>query len=220
MKITSSFTHGFTALIPLTVILSSIYAQTAPTANNPPHVFHADGTPAGLSELPPSLAAKLKNAGGNSASPRSLPDDEQAVSNAKALANANDLAAAEQAITRSNQAKPNTAAWHLESAHRLLETARQLAHEGNPSSAWGLAKLSLQHLDQVAALTKDDKIKAQAKAQAAFIHLRYSGDATSAITDYTAALQLDPTDRGSQEALARLKTAEANLLARVKQNHL
>lgn len=206
---------GLVSLAGLLAAVSTAKAQSAASTNSV-QVFHADGTAATLSELPASLAAKLKNAGGKSDQPQSLDTAEQAISDAKAYAKASNMIAAEQAITNLNRSKANTAAWHLETASRLIEAARQLAHEGNPTAVSGLANLSLQHLDQVVSSTKDNKVKAQAKAQSAFIHLRYSGDAASAMADYQAALQFDPKDRASQAALARLQAADATLRARVK----
>jgi hypothetical protein len=204
-----------------TGLVNRLGAQPASTGGNsaPAQVFHTDGTPAKLSELPPGLAVAFAKG------PQPVPDGgvqsdrDTSIADAKRSAKGKDSNAAELAVTRSNLSKPNTADWHFETTGKLLEAARQLSHDGDSASATALTKLCLQHLDQAATLTKDNRQKAQAKAQTAFIQLRYNGDMDAAITSYEAAAQLNPDDRGIQESLNQLQQTRATLLERFAEAH-
>jgi hypothetical protein len=135
---------------------------------------------------------------------------------AKALAKANNVTGAENALTRTNRFQANTPEWHLETSHKLVETARELTKDGFGAAATALVTQSLQHLNQTASIATDARTKAQAKASAAVIYERFVGDPAAAITNYQAALQFNPDDVATKEALERLQKADAALRARIR----
>lgn len=137
---------------------------------------------------------------------------------AKMLAKGNNIAAAEQALTRSNGFQKDTPEWHFETTQKLMQAAHDLSKEGKNSEAAtrALAVQSLQHLTDVAAIAKDNATKSKAKSGSAFIQDRYLGDPTAAIASYQAALQLTPNDPAVKEALDRLQKADANLRAKIR----
>jgi len=179
-------------------------------------VLSSLGRPAVAGKDPSDLVASLAKAGPITGPVDANGPDRKAVDDAKQLVKAGNVTAAEQALTKRNLAKPNTAEWHMETTRKLVQTAQELAHDGNSSSVPALATLSLQHLTEVGARSQNAKVKARAKSQAGYVYARFVGDTPSAIASYQAAVQLDPTDVASQEALDRLQSAEANLRAKIK----
>jgi hypothetical protein len=138
------------------------------------------------------------------------------MADAKSQAKKLDVNSAEQTLTKNNVFKANTPEWHQETTRKLLHLAHDLAREGNSTAAvTTLANQSLQHLSQMEALAKDNPTKARAKAASAYIYERFSGDPTSAIAAYKAALLLAPDDAATKEALDRLEKADANLRAKI-----
>jgi hypothetical protein len=149
------------------------------------------------------------------ASVNSGKDALQSLDDAKTFAKSGNVAAVEQALTQSSAFKTNSTEWHLETTQKLIQTAHELARDGNSSSVNAIALQSLQHLDQVALTAKNANDKSRAKATAGFVYERFIGDPTSAIASYKAAVQLNPNDKASQEALQRLQDADANLRAKI-----
>lgn len=145
-----------------------------------------------------------------------LADLRKDASDAKDLAKSNNIAAAELVLTKTNAFQKDTPEWHFETTQKLLQTANDLSKEGKGTAVRALATQSLQRLNDAATATKDNAVKAKAKADAAFIHDRYMGDPTTAIATYKAALQLAPTDKNVKEALERLEKADANLRAKIR----
>jgi tetratricopeptide (TPR) repeat protein len=146
-------------------------------------------------------------------------NERKILADAKTLVKGNSLAAAEAKLTSLNVAKANTADWHMETNHRLMQLADSLARDGQRSTTKGLVTQSLQHLDEaekLALAAKDVRGQAQAKAATGKIHERYLGDPVAAIAAYQAALKLTPTDKGIEEALDRLQRSYANAQAKVK----
>lgn len=188
------------------------------SASSPISVLHGDGTPASVAELPASLRNAVIRRDASVAPPSST-TEQSSIDDAKAFAKTKDFDGVEKALTRSNLARPNTAGWHFETTRKLLETARQMTQGGDLAPSAELSSRALQHLAMAEAAAKDSRTKAQAKSQAAFIQLRYRGDLSTAIATYEAAAQLDPGNRGIQEALARVKETSALLEARVKALH-
>jgi hypothetical protein len=140
-----------------------------------------------------------------------------AIGAAKSAAKSGDLATAESALTQENIMAPGTGEWHLETANKLLELATELAREGGNNAAISpLATLVLQHLAAAAANAHTPGDRAQAKAAAAIVYVRYVGDPTSAIASYQAALALAPNDPGIKQALARLQATLARAQARTQ----
>lgn len=133
------------------------------------------------------------------------------VANANALAKANNVVAAEQALTALNKAKPNTAAWHIETAQRLMLIADQLAREARPAAISALAAGALQHLTRAEALAKSGRTRADAKSLAGFIQERYLANRTAALAAYQGAAQASPTSKSAREAVARLQQTDDNL---------
>jgi tetratricopeptide (TPR) repeat protein len=174
------------------------------------------GRPVEADKIPAALVASLVKADPNTGPVDKNTLDRKAIDDAKTLIKAGNVAAAEQALTKRNRAKPNTAEWHAETTQKLVQTAQELAREGNSSSIADLATLSLQHLNEVGALSQNAQVKAHAKSQAAYIYARFVGDTPAAIASYQAAVKLDPTDVAAQQALERLQNSEANLRARIK----
>lgn len=136
-------------------------------------------------------------------------------SNALALAKTNNLAAAEVALVALNKAKPNTAAWHMETAQRLMQLAEQLARAGQPGNIAALANSALQHLAQAQPLAPDAHTKAAAKSLEGSIHERYLANPAAALASYQGAAQLSPTTAAkAKEAADRLQKTDDNLRAK------
>jgi hypothetical protein len=127
-------------------------------------------------------------------------DFRGALSDARGFAANGSVSGAEQALTRSLHAKANTAAWHMELAQRLLQTADQIARSGKLASVPGLANAALAHVTQADSLAPDAKGKAAAKSLAGFIYERYLGNPTAALASYQAAAKLSPTSNASRTA--------------------
>lgn len=143
-------------------------------------------------------------------------DLQTARANAKAFAKSNRLKEAEDELTRHNKMPANTAEWHYETSQKLLDLAQQLAGDRNPSAVRGLAARSLDHLKEVSNRSIDARTRGKAKALEAVIQERMLGDPTAAIASYQAALQANPGDDGTKEALERLQRADAKLRARIQ----
>jgi hypothetical protein len=143
----------------------------------------------------------------------------QALEGAKAKIKNNDLSGAESILTATNPFAPNTANWHLDTSHSLMDLADQMSREANKKNVSAVVTQVLQHLDTCGTLARqsgDAQSQAQAKAAAGFIYERYRGDTASAIASYQAALQLQPNDKALQETLERLQKTDANLKARLQ----
>lgn len=146
-------------------------------------------------------------------------NERKILADAKTLVKGNSLAAAEAKLTSMNVAKANTADWHMETNHRLMQLADSFARDGQRSTVKSLVTQSLLHLDdaeKLAVAANDLRGQAQAKSAAGKIHERYRGDPVAAISAYQAALKLTPSDKAIEEALDRLQRSYANALARVK----
>jgi hypothetical protein len=136
------------------------------------------------------------------------------MTNAKSLAAANNLTGAEQALISLNKARPNTAAWYIDTAQRLMQTAEQLARDAKPASIPALATRALQLLSQAEIAAKTTRTRAAAKALAGFIQERYLANRSAALTAYQGAVVLAPSSPAAKEAVARLQQTEANLQTR------
>lgn len=134
---------------------------------------------------------------------------------AKALAKTKNLTSVEAKLAAISHAKPNTAAWHIELSHRLIQVADQLARDGDTSSVVALANSAIQHLTQADTLTSDVRTRSAAKAQIGFIQERFLGNSAGAIASYQAAAQLAPKSTAAKEAADRLKRKDDMLKGRV-----
>lgn len=134
-----------------------------------------------------------------------------AVDQAKLLAASNNAADAEELLSKLNEALPDTAEWKMETAQRLMQTAEQLARDGQPDKVGALAARALQQLTGAEAIALDPEIRASAKALAGFIYERYLANPTAAAASYQAAVNLAP-DKATQakEAVERLKKLSDN----------
>ena len=168
-------------------------------------------TPPGQTVTPPGQAKKVDPA----VQARDLALYRAGVDNAKTLAKGNNVAGAEQALTALNKTKPNTAAWHIETAQRLMNTAEQLAREAKPAAIPALAASALQHLTQADSLAKDARTRASAKSLAGYIQERYLGNRAAALTAYQSAAQLAPASVKAKESVARLQQTDDNLKAKL-----
>jgi hypothetical protein len=168
----------------------------------------AEGFAQALAPVPATPVAKVDPA----QTARDLEIYRAGVGSALAHAKSGNLVAAEAALTALNKAKPNTAAWHIETSQRLTQTAEQLARSGKPTNVSALANSALKHLVDAEALTTDVRKKATMKSLAGFIHERYLGNPTAAQASYRAAAQLSPATAGrAQEAADRLQRIDENL---------
>lgn len=138
------------------------------------------------------------------------------VAQAKLFAQGSDATAAEEALTMLNVAKPETAEWHLETAQRLMQTAEQLARDGEPQNVAVLAARALQHLALADTRAKNAATRADAKTLAGFIYERYLADPAAALASYEQAAQLAPETAGkAKEASERLRKTDDNVKAKV-----
>lgn len=134
-----------------------------------------------------------------------------AVNQAKFLAASNNAADAEELLAKLNAALPDTAEWKMETAQRLMQTAEQLARDGQPEKVGALAARALQQLTGAEAIALDAETRVSAKALAGFIYERYLANPTAAAASYQAAVNLSP-DKATQakEAVERLKKSSDN----------
>lgn len=114
------------------------------------------------------------------------------VERAKIAAKDGNASAVERELTPLIRAKPETAAWHMEAAQRLVHVADDLAREAQRQHVAALAQRALQHLARADELAKDARVRAAGRTLAGFVHERYLGDAAAAIDHYEAARQLSP----------------------------
>jgi len=136
---------------------------------------------------------------------------------AKVLAKAKNPRAAEEKLAELNASPPASARWHIETSQRLMRLADDLARDGARDAVPALVAQALQRLNDAEAAARganDVKAQANARATAGHLHERYRGDTAAALASYQAALQLDPTDKGTREALERLQQSDAVLKAR------
>lgn len=132
----------------------------------------------------------------------------EGMATAKNLAAANDAVGAENALIKLNQAKPNTAAWNMETAQRLLQTAEWLTRNGR-SGAMLLVTRAQQQLTQAETAAKTDKDRASAKMLSGLILERYLANPAAALVAYQVVLGLNPNSQQAKEAVARLQLSEA-----------
>jgi tetratricopeptide (TPR) repeat protein len=114
-----------------------------------------------------------------------------------------------------HQQRPS--AWSLETAHRLVGVSASMARSGDANEVPGLTARVLQHLDKAGKLARaesDRHAEAAAAALVGHIQANYRGDIPAALAAYKQAVQLDPNDKGTAEALARLEAAYQMLQAR------
>ena len=131
------------------------------------------------------------------------------MSNAKALAKNSQTVAAEQEVQTINRSKTGSAAWHMETAQRLLQVADQLAREGKAAPVRALANSALTHVNQADRDARDTHTRSAAKTLAGFIHERYLANPAAAIADYKAAADVSPTTANrAKEAASRLERTE------------
>ena len=108
---------------------------------------------------------------------RDLATYRAAVDRDKDLAKNNNAVAAEQALTALNRTAPDTAAWHFETAQRLVQTVDQLARDAQPASKTGpLLTSALQHLTQADRPGTPATPRANARMLAGFIYERFLAD--------------------------------------------
>ena len=93
-----------------------------------------------------------------------------------------------------------------EPAERLIEMAERYAEMKAPAANVANAMVALRHLDQVANLSGDVRVRANTKAVAGFIHERYLADLGAAMACYREALEMVPGDETLIEAVARLQS--------------
>lgn len=129
---------------------------------------------------------------------------------ARSLAKGNNLTAAEQILVTLNRARPNTAAWHIETAQRLLMTAEQMSHEGKTSGIAPMTASALAHLTQAETSAPNIRTRISAKTLIGFVHERYLADPKSALASYQSAAALAPsTSTRAKEAADRLQRGAA-----------
>jgi hypothetical protein len=141
-----------------------------------------------------------------------------AVENAKTQAKGQDLAGAEETLGALNQAKANTAAWHLETAQRLVQLAEQLARDAAPQNVAALVRSALQHLKKAEQKATNPTERLNAKLLAGFIHERFLGDSSAAVAEYEAAVALAPESTQAKEAATRAKKTDENFRNKSKSN--
>lgn len=145
---------------------------------------------------------------------RAKPD--KTVDDAKNLVKTGRVTDAVKLLTDGNSSARNTKEWHFESSQKLVGLAGAVARDGKGSTTTALVQTALSHLDQAATLATNNRDKAKAKAGTAFIQERFVGDPAAALTNYKAALALDPEDAALKEKVSLLERADANLRAKVR----
>lgn len=158
------------------------------------------------------LQAKL-----SAARPDQVNSQAKALEDVRASAARGEVSGISAKLAAFNQAKPDTAEWHLETTHQLLDLAEGFSRSGKRASSDALVGEALKALSasEAAARTAGDKAgEARAKGATARVQDRYQGDPVSALANYRAALELAPNDAGLKEAYDRLDRSYQNILAR------
>jgi hypothetical protein len=186
-RTSSCFSWRFLRLPQLTAISAILLATTT----------HAQNTnaPGQVKKTDPAQTAAAQAAVSNG------------MTEAKALAKSKNINALEAKLGAINHAKPNTAAWHIELSHRLIQIADQLARENDTSQIAAIANLAVQHLTQADTLTTDIRTRSAAKTLIGFIQERYLADTVGAIASYDAAAKISPKANAASEAGDRLRQA-------------
>jgi hypothetical protein len=122
------------------------------------------------------------------------------VAEAKAKFVAGDDAAAEQVMSDLNFNPKGTAEWHLETANDLILLAFSFTRDGQPKQAGALARLALQHLEQVAEKSKQPVLTAASEAASALIYEQLLADPATAKALYRAAAERYPAGGAGREA--------------------
>jgi hypothetical protein len=139
-----------------------------------------------------------------------------AVKNARDLARSGNVAAAENLFAGVCWGKKDSAEWHLELAQRLVQTAEELAREGEPQQVEKAVRQALGHLAQVQKKAKNAETEAAASTLAGFIHERYLADEDAAIAQYeTAASRAPEAAKAAAESAERLKRTKENRSRRI-----
>lgn len=175
----------------------------------------------GVSAQMASGSGAAQGAGSPTAATSVPRDPRLAVTDAQTLVRNNDVAGAKRRLASENAHQPDTAPWHIETSHRLLQLADTLVREGSPVQSSAVVSECLAELDQASLrgrAANDVPAQVRAKTLAGFVEERYRGNIANAIAAYEAAIRLDPADKGAQEALGRLQRADAMLRAKFEAN--
>jgi hypothetical protein len=151
---------------------------------------------------------------GTPATPAQLAAEGVAVQSARAAAQRNDPAAAEQLLTAANRAHPDTSWWHFETAQRLIQLAHDVPREGPRGNAIpALVTSALQHLAMAENATSDARHKSSIQSFAGLIYERFRGDHASALASYQAAVNLAADNPLAAKHAERLQRLAANQAA-------
>ncbi len=131
----------------------------------------------------------------------------------KSLVKSDNLAEAESAIVASNRSKPSTAAWHYESATRILHVIQD-----NPGVLAGEKGASILqrvrfHLAEAESKATSPIQRASARATLGYVEERFAGNSVEAKAAYAAATDLAGNNGGAaaKEALKRMQVKDRSL---------
>lgn len=128
------------------------------------------------------------------------------VAAAQAAARRDDVAAAEQLLTTMNHSTPNSSAWHVETAQRIIQLVHDLPRHGSAGrSLSALSSRALEHLARAETLATQPHERSSIKALAGLIHERFRGDHAAALTSYRAAADLNRENAIAAKAADRLQ---------------
>lgn len=144
--------------------------------------------------------------------------DSRAIAEAYAAALANDAATAEQLLVRVNRAPVGTAAWHVETAQRLMQMAYDVPRQGRTTIGPEITARALRHLADAEPIARDAQERASVFALAGLIQERFVGDHAAAIASYRAAAQLNPEHPRARASADRLEQARAAVTAGKSRN--
>jgi len=172
------------------------------------------GTQFTFGQTPPPPPPGSPSATQAAASAARQASERQAFSDAKALAKAGSVAAAEQRLLQVNLHATGTAAWERESGGRLLQLVAQLRASAQFAPAGTLAASALLHVQNAASMASTPRERAAAKAAAGMVYERFLGDAAQALANYQAALDLVPTSTNyklARDRMARITSLTAKV---------
>ncbi|MBM3853523.1 MAG: hypothetical protein FJ399_10250 [Verrucomicrobia bacterium] len=171
--------------------------------------------------LLPAIAAAgfAQPVGAGNGGPNATQSDLAAVRTRREIARnharGNNVAQTVSVLSEYNRAASGTAAWHLETAQKLIQLAEDLGRDAMPRPA--LAQTALQHAVRAGQLATTPETALGAKLLAGYIHERHLADRENALACFRDAAQLAPQSAAAREAYERMRRADETIRQRRSQ---
>lgn len=135
----------------------------------------------------------------------------QSQKDAMALASAQDVTNAEEALKETVSSKPGSAKWHFELAQRMAQVSKEMLRKGRIVRP--LVERALQHLELASskAANSDGRFHASTKQLEGELRERMLGDLAGARKAYVAMQAYQPNSVRAREAITRLDEGMKNV---------